>query len=132
MRINTNSNNNKDNDNSNRQIQTNYWIWFIAYMGIGLAISFVVPFPLSFGIALLVFFALKAARMHIALKRHGMPGGLKDLYKSMTSSLGGSSWNNSGGMGMGYSPIKFYCMNCEYEHKENTCPKCGSKAVRVG
>src|SRR5919201_6444094 len=92
--------------NNNRQIQTNYWVWFIAYMGIGLAISFVVPFPLSFGIALLVFFLLNAARMHIALKRQGMPGGLKDLYKSMSSSLGGS-WNNSRGGGIvGYSPIK--------------------------
>jgi hypothetical protein len=119
-------------NNSNRQIQTNYWVWFIAYMGIGLAISFVVPFPLSFGIDLLVFFALNAARMHIALKRQGMPGGLKDLYKSMTSSLGGS-WNSSRGAGIvGYSPIKFYCMNCGYEHRENTCPKCGSKAVRTG
>ncbi|MFL6409433.1 MAG: hypothetical protein ACJ71F_20500 [Nitrososphaeraceae archaeon] len=116
-------------DNSNKQIQNNYWIWFIAYMGIGLAISFIVPFPLSLGIALLAFFLLNAARMHIALKRQGMPGGLKDLYKSMTSSLGGS-WNNSGGMG--YSPIKFYCMNCGYEHRENACPKCGSKAVRTG
>jgi rubrerythrin len=66
-----------------------------------------------------------------------MPGGLKDLYKSMTSSLGGS-WNNSifrgggGGIGMGYSPVKFYCMNCGYEHRENACPKCSSKAVRAG
>jgi Zn finger protein HypA/HybF involved in hydrogenase expression len=57
-----------------------------------------------------------------------MPGGLKDLYKSMSSSLGGS-WSNSSVMG--YSPIKIYCMNCEYEHRENACPKCGSKAVRV-
>jgi hypothetical protein len=116
---------------NNNQILTNYWVWFIAYMGIGLAISFVVPFPLSLGIALLVFFALNAARMHIALKRQGMPGGLKDVYKSMTSSLGGS-WNNSVGKGMGYSPIKFYCMNCGNEHKEYSCPKCGSKAVRTG
>jgi hypothetical protein len=123
------------NNNRNRQIQTNYWVWFIAYMGIGLAISFVVPFPLSFVIALLVFFLLNAARMHIALKRQGMPGGIKDLYKSMSSSLGGSR-NNSmfggGGTGMGYSQIKFYCMTCGYEHKECACPKCGSKAVRVG
>ena len=59
-----------------------------------------------------------------------MPGRIKDLYKSMTSSLGGS-WSNSGGTGLGYSPIKYYCMNCRYEHKENACPKCGSKAVRV-
>ena len=60
-----------------------------------------------------------------------MQGGLKDLYKSMTSSLG-NIWNNSGGTGMGYPQIKYYCMNCGYEHKESACPKCGSKAVRVG
>jgi predicted RNA-binding Zn-ribbon protein involved in translation (DUF1610 family) len=53
------------------------------------------------------------------------------MYKSMTSSLGGS-WNNSVGTGMGYSPIKFYCMNCGNEHREYACPKCGSKAVRTG
>src|ERR671935_1846308 len=99
MRNNIGGNSNNNNSN-NKQIQTNYWVWFIAYMGIGLAISFVVPFPLSLGIALLVFFALNAARMHIALKRQGMPGGLKDAYKSMTSSLG-NSWSNSAGAGMG-------------------------------
>jgi hypothetical protein len=118
------------NSNNNKRIQTNYWVWLAAYLVIGLAVSFVVPFPLSFGIALLVYFVLNAVRMHLALKRQGMPGGIKDLYKSMTSSLGGS-WNNSGSTGMGYSPIKYYCMNCGYEHKENACPKCGSKAVRV-
>src|SRR5918912_3042907 len=119
------------NSNNNRQIQTNYWVWLAAYLVIGLAVSFVVPFPISFVIALLVYFALNAVRMHIALKRQGMPGGIKGLYKSMGSSLGGS-WSNSGGTGMGYSPIKYYCMNCGYEHKESACPKCSSKAVRVG
>jgi hypothetical protein len=118
--------------NSNRQIQTNYWIWFIGYMGIGLAISFVVPFPISLVMALLVYFGLNAVRMHIVLKRQGMPGGIKGLYKSMTSSLSGSWNNNNAGAGMGYSPIKYYCMNCGYEHKESACPKCGSKAVRIG
>jgi hypothetical protein len=123
--------NNIGGNSNNKRIQTNYWVWLAAYLVIGLAISFVVPFPLSFGIALLVYFALNAARTHIALKRQGIPGGIKDLYKSMSSSLG-SSWSNSAGAGMGYSPIKFYCMNCGYEHKENACPKCGSKAVRTG
>ena len=118
------------NSNNNKQIQTNYWVWLAAYLVIGLAISFIVPFPLSFGIALLVYFALNAVRMHLALKRQGMPGGIKDLYKSMSPSLG-TSWRNGGGIGMGYSPIKFYCLSCGYEHKESACPKCGSKAVRV-
>jgi hypothetical protein len=122
---------NNNGNNNNRQIQTNYWVWLAAYMVIGLAVSFVVPFPLSFGIALLVYFALNTVRMHIALKRQGMPGGIKDMYKSMSSSLG-RSMSNSGNTGMGYSQIKFYCMNCGYEHRENACPKCGSKAVRTG
>jgi hypothetical protein len=128
MRNNTGNSNNNGNS---KPIQTNYWVWFIAYMGIGLAISFIVPFPISFVMVLLVFLALNAVRMHIALKRQGMPGGIKDLYKSMSSSLGGG-WNNSSSTGMGYAPIKFYCMNCGYEHKEYSCPKCGSKAVRTG
>ena len=73
----TNNNGDNNNNNSNRQhIQTNYWVWLAAYLVIGLAISFVVPFPLSLGIALLVFFLLNAARTHIALKRQGMPGGI--------------------------------------------------------
>ena len=40
--------------------------------------------------------------------------------------------NSIFGGGLGYSPIKFYCMNCGYEHRENACPKCSSKAVRAG
>lgn len=105
--------------NKNRQILTNYWVWFIAYVIIGLAVSFVVPFPISLVMVLLIYFAVNSVRMHIVLKKQGMPGGIKDLYKSMGSSLG-DSWNNNmigDGGGMGYSPIKYYCMNCGYEHK---------------
>ena len=67
---------------------------------------FVVPFPISLVMVLLVFLALNITRMHIVLKRQGMQRGIKDLYKSMTSSLSSSNVNNSGGMG--YSPIKYY------------------------
>ena len=49
----------------------------------------------------------------------------------MTSSVSGS-WNNNNAGGIGYYPIKFYCMTCGHEHKESACPKCGSKAVRIG
>ena len=125
------SNNDKNNNN---QIQSNYWIWLIAYIGIGLIISFILPFPISFGIALVVFFLLNAVRTHIALKRQGVTGGIKELYKSMSPSFGGGSSNNStfGAGRFGYSPIKYYCMNCGYEHRKYVCPKCDSKAVRVG
>jgi hypothetical protein len=97
-----------------------------------LQLHVVVPFPISLVMAFLVYFGLNATRMHIVLKRQGMSGGIKDLYKSMRSSLGDSWNNNNGSTGMAYSLIKFYCMNCGYEHKEDSCPKCGSKAVRTG
>jgi hypothetical protein len=131
------SSNDDDNNNKNKQIQSNSWIWLIAYMAIGLAISFVVPFPISFVMTLLVFFLLNAVRMHITLKRQGVVGGIKELYKSVSTSFGGDSRNNNrgafGGDSLAYPPrIKFYCMNCGYEHRENACPKCGSKAVRLG
>ena len=125
-----------DDNKNNKEIQINSWIWLIAYMAIGLAISSVVPFPISFVMALLVFFLLNAVRMHIALKRQGVVGAIKELYKSVSTSFGGDSRNNNGGPfggdSLAYSPIKFYCMNCGYEHRENACQKCGSKAVRLG
>jgi hypothetical protein len=43
---------NEDN-NKNKQVKDDSWIWLIAYMAIGLAISFVMPFPISFVMALL-------------------------------------------------------------------------------
>jgi hypothetical protein len=58
-------------------------------------------------------------------------GGIKGLYKSMSSSFANRSSGLDAG-GVGYNPIKFYCINCGYEHRNDACSKCGSKAVKVG
>ena len=79
----SNIDSNNDN-NKNKLIQNKYWIWLMAYTGIGLVISFILPFTISFVIALLVFFLLNAVRTHIALKRQGVASGIKGLYKSMS------------------------------------------------
>ena len=92
--------------NDNHNNQNNYWVWLIAYIGIGLVISFILPFPISFGITLVVFFLLNIARTHIVLKRKETAGGIKELYKSMSSSLGGGI-NNSKSRSFVYSPIKY-------------------------
>ena len=129
------SNNVGNNDKNNHQMQNNnYLIWLFLYLGIGFAISFILPFPISFilpfpislAVSLLVFLLLNAVRTDIALRRQGI-GGIKGLYKSLTS-----FGNNNSSSGFGYTPTKFYCMNCGHEHREYACPKCGSKAVRVG
>ena len=76
---------------------------------------------------MLVFLLLNAVKTDIALRRQGIDG-IKGLYKSLTS-FGKS---NDSSIGIGHSPTKFYCMNCRHEHREYACPKCGSKAVKVG
>jgi hypothetical protein len=124
---------NKDNvknDKNNLFQNYNHLIWLLIYIGIGLALSFIFPFPLSFGVLLLVLMLLKIYRTDLVLKRQGK-GGIKGLYKSMPSSIA----NRSSGFGAGgseYTPIKFYRINCGCEHGNDVCPKCGSKAVKVG
>jgi hypothetical protein len=118
-------------NNKNNLFQNNInLIWLFVYIGIGLAISFVVPFPISFVVVLLVLALLNLYRTDRTLKKHGR-GGIKELYKSMSSSVANRT-SGLGAEGFVHNPIKFYCINCGYEHKNDACPKCGSKAVKVG
>ena len=95
-------------------------------MGIGLALASILPFPISLAVLLLVLFLVNIVRTELALRKAGI-GGIKGLYKSY-SSLGLRRGLRNGFV---YTPLKFYCMNCGYEHHEIACPKCGSKAVRA-
>jgi hypothetical protein len=31
-----------------------------------------------------------------------------------------------------YSHVKYFCISCGYQHKQISCPKCGSKIKRIG
>ena len=47
-------NNNNTKNNKNNLFQNyNHLIWLLIYMGIGTALSFILPFPVSFGVLLL-------------------------------------------------------------------------------
>ena len=119
-----------DNNNNNEHQNiphNNYLMWLFIYMGIGLVISMALPYPLSLGLLLLVLFLLNIIRTEITLRNAGMEG-IKGWYKSLSSLRLGRNIDN----GLGYAPLKFYCMNCGYEHNEYACPKCGSKAVKAG
>jgi hypothetical protein len=122
-------NNNVNNGKTNPFRSNNYLTWLLVYISIALAISFIVPFPVSLGVLMLILVLLNVFRTDLALKRQGLDG-IKGLYKSM--SLGAGRSSNLGSNGFGYPPVKFYCMSCGYGHKNNSCPKCGSKTVKVG
>ena len=122
-------NNNSDNNKNKPFKNNNYLTWLLVYMGIALAISFLIPFPLSLGVLVLVLVSLNVFRTDLALKKQGM-GGIKGLYKSISS--GAERRSDPVSNGSIYTSIKFYCMICGYEHRNEACPKCGSKTVKVG
>jgi hypothetical protein len=95
--------------------------WSVIYVGIGIVLFLVLPFPydLASVIALFVLFL----RGRSILKKYGGAGGIRDLFGSLSSSM---SRDN------GSRPLKYYCMNCGKEHREIACPSCGSKTKRVG
>lgn len=113
----------KDIDNP---VQSNSLPWMLISLVAVIIISFVLPFPISFLVSLIVIFSLAIIRANMVWKKMGM-GGIKGLSKSFSSLQSGSDW----GSGDIYRPLTFYCMLCGYPHNKIACPKCGSKAVRV-
>jgi hypothetical protein len=106
----------------------NYLVWLLISLGTVVILSFVLPFPISFVVSLLVIFCLNIIRAEMTLRKAGT-GGIKGWLKSFSSSGFGP------GLGTGinsslYQPLRFSCMNCGNEHNKIACPKCGSKAVR--
>ncbi len=89
----------------------NYLVWLLISLGAVVILSFVLPFPISFVISLLVIFCLNIIRAEMTLRKAG------SLGTGINSSL--------------YQPLRFSCMNCGNEHNKIACPKCGSKAVRA-
>jgi hypothetical protein len=106
----------------------NYLFWLLISLGIVVILSFVLPFPISFVVSLLVIFCLNIIRAEMTLRKAGM-GGIKGLFKSFSSSGFGRGFGTGINSSL-YQPLRFSCMNCGNEHNKIACPKCGSKAVR--
>ena len=107
-----------------------YWKWFFIFIAIGIVISLTIPFPISFAVYILAFFLINALRMDYNLRKYGVAGGIRGLYKSLFTTTHDSN-GYSGPEEYGYSQLKFYCMKCGMEHKERACPRCGSTAVTI-
>jgi hypothetical protein len=109
--------------NDNKQYLFHQLKWMGVYIAIGVAMALVLPFPISLIGALGAFLFLNFIRTRRMLRRAGVRN-MKEFFKSLSQSA-------SSPYG-GYTPIKYYCMACGKEHKEISCPNCGSKMKRVG
>ena len=110
-------------DNDTKRFIVHRLKWSALFMGAGIILVFLLPFPLDFISVLGLFILVNFLRVRSVIKRHGGTGGIKDMFRSLSSSM---SCNNQ------YRPLKYYCMNCGKEHREIACPNCGSKMKRVG
>jgi hypothetical protein len=95
--------------------------WVALFIGAGIIILFLLPFPLDFisitGLFVLTYYLRRRSEM----KRFGGMGGIGDLFGSLSSAFYDQ-----------YRPLKYYCMGCGKELREIACPNCGSKMKRVG
>jgi hypothetical protein len=91
------------------------------------------PFPVDLALALVAFLGLSWYRRYLLLRKLGMKNSpragtgfefkkIKELYES----------NISNSTEYDQSKVKYYCMNCGYQHREIVCPECGSKMNRAG
>jgi apolipoprotein N-acyltransferase len=98
---------------NNKQFLFNQIIWMGISFGISIAISMLVPFPISLVIIMGVFILFNLYMRNRIMRR--MSSGML----SSSSMFGGNS-------------VRYYCMSCGMQHKQAACPKCGSKMKRVG
>jgi hypothetical protein len=94
-------------------------VWLLISMGIAIPIGFFIPFPFSMLVFFIAILGMGYLRFSYAMKKAGL-----DNFRQMFRLLLNSQNR--------YQPLRYYCMSCGNEHREISCPKCGSKAKRVG
>lgn len=89
--------------------------WMAVGLAISITVSWFVPFPYSLGVMVPIFLVMGYLVRWRALKKMGITSGGFTLQA-----------------GLAHTELAYYCMSCGTKHSEQSCPKCGSRAVRVG
>jgi|SRR5919108_1930260 hypothetical protein len=106
------------NADTKRFLQTQM-MWIAISLVISLALSFLLPFPLSLITIIGVFLVMNYYIRRWQMRRMGMMSG---------STSGGGFGSLLGGSGGGLS---YVCIVCGQRFKGGTCPRCGSKMKRA-
>ena len=93
-------------------------MWIGLYLGLGLGISFLLPFPIGLLALFLTILGIDYLRARRMMKKMGI-NSIRDMFRRLSVPIG-------------YRKVKYYCMSCGYEHREVSCPRCGSKMKKIG
>ena len=91
-------------------------VWIGISLVISLALSVLLPFPLSLIAIIGVIIGLTYYQRRKMVGKTGVYG----------SQMGFMGAEKSSG------EVNFYCITCGMKHREASCPKCGSKMKRAG
>lgn len=105
--------------NNNTHFFFNIAIWLGISLGISLTLSFLLPFPMSLVVIIAVFVLL-----NFYMRRRLM-------QRTRTKVRGKFSTDSSSFRDKESSSVKYSCMNCGMQHKDTSCPNCGSKIKKV-
>jgi hypothetical protein len=117
---------NRFSQNGNMRFLGSLLTWMGISLAISVAVSFIFPFPWSLAIAIGIFLLLDFYLIRKVSRK------MRDGYSenSVFDSL--SSLFNSGGGMANNGSLKYYCISCGAQHKQVSCPKCGSKMKKIG
>jgi hypothetical protein len=111
-----------DNDGDTKRYRNRQLVWLGIYIGIGLAIVFLLPFPIDLILLIGTMVGMNFIRRRWLMGKYFGGKDIGGLFGSFPSSMTGKQPR----------PLNYYCMNCGKEHNEIACPNCGSKMKRVG
>ena len=114
---------------TNRELFLYQLKWLGVFIVIGFVIVFLFEFPLDLIMLIIAFIMINIYKTRVMLKKLGIVGesnvkDIKSLIKSLFRSP--SSYTDD------RAQVRYYCMSCGNEHREISCPKCGSKMKKVG
>jgi hypothetical protein len=113
--------------NGNMRSLGNLLTWIGILLAISLATSFVLPIPWSLAVAIGIFLLVDfySIRNTSRSMRNGYSeSSVFDSLSSLVSSGGSRAARNVS--------LRYYCINCRVQHKQVSCPKCGSTLKKIG
>jgi uncharacterized paraquat-inducible protein A len=90
----------------------------VNFIGIAIPTGLSIPFPMSMLVVFVAILAMGYLKINYAMRKSGM-NNLHQIFRTLSNPQ------------THYQSLRYFCMSCGHEHREISCPKCGSKGKRI-